>query len=129
MNPFKKEAGVHKFKKVFLIFTLLVFASNSHSTLPEDLINGDKFYEGREDINQAYQALALYEKHLDMTPNSTDALWRASMANYYVGHLLKEKKKRVDHYKKGINQGKLCNSLSNEKKVECLFWLATNNAL
>lgn len=111
------------------LLLILTFINSSFASLPGELQKGDAFYNEREDLSKAYQALALYEKHLDENPGSIEALWRASMANYYVGHLLKKEDKRINHYKKGVTQGKLCVDLAKNHKVECYFWLATNTAL
>jgi tetratricopeptide (TPR) repeat protein len=113
--------------KAFLSFLLML--NLTHASLPQDLINGDTYYKDRESLEKAYQALALYEKHLDSSPESSEGLWRASMANYYVGHLLKKDEQRIEHYRKGVKQGILCSDLTDNKKVECFFWQATNLAL
>ncbi|GEM_PF-2048440 len=117
------------FIQYILSFSLIINLANASTNLQKVLKDGDQFYDERESLDKAYQALALYEKYLDTHPDSIDALWRASMANYYVGHLLQEEKKRIERYKKGVKQGELCVKLSNNKVVECYFWLATNTAL
>lgn len=112
-----------------LISLVLILINLANASLPKDLITGDKLYAERENLEKAYQALSLYEKHLDLEPDSIEALWRASMANYYVGHLLSNDSKRIDHYRKGVKQGIQCAELTKDKKVECYFWQATNMAL
>lgn len=115
---------------LYSFFILITFIMNPPQLFASsDLKQGDLLYSKRAKIENAYQALSLYTKHLDREPSDVNALWRASMANYYIGHLLKKEEQRLSHYKKGIDQGKLCIAYSKKKLVECYFWLATNTAL
>lgn len=111
----------------FLTATPTLLASTSD--ISPDLLAGDELYQKRADIRYAYQALSLFEKHLDSAPKDPQALWRASMANYYTGHLIENQEQRVAHYKKGVAQGELCVRESNAQMVQCYFWLGTNTAL
>jgi tetratricopeptide (TPR) repeat protein len=74
-------------------------------------------------------ALENYEKFLTKNNNSIDALWRISMAHYYIGHVLKKSSNREKHFRLGVKTGKKCAELSKRQSVECIFWLATNTAL
>ncbi len=115
---------------LIILFTAVsFFVQNTFADLAPELIQGDQLYEKRENIDNAHQALYFYNKYLDKNPKDKEGLWRASMANYYVGHLIEGHRKRKGHYKAGIKQGNACLENSKEPIVECYFWLATNTAL
>lgn len=113
-----------------MIALLLLGSLYFNSGFADQLLrNGAELYEKREDINNVYKALNLFEKKLSKEPNSAEAHWRASMANYYIGNKLKDRKKRKKHFKKGIKHAKSCKKITKGKLVDCHFWLGTNIAL
>jgi len=118
------------FKRLSLLFILHFTSSVTLAEdLPAEIISADKLYELREDHASAFKALEIYDQYLKSNPNSVEALWRASMANYYVGHLEDDKEKRLDYHDKGVKQGKRCHKLADKSRVECIFWYATNKIL
>ena len=110
-----------------LIALLLLFPQFA---LGQNLIEqGAKLYDQRENMDNVYEALKLFEKHLEKDPNSAEANWRASMANYYIGHLIKGRRKRKRHFHLGIKYAEKCVEITQGKLVDCHFWLGTNVAL
>jgi tetratricopeptide (TPR) repeat protein len=123
---------------IFLLLTTYSFAEDTEiqKTFQEKnqsiLVTADHLYSEREDFNKAKKALQIFEQYNKDYPNSVEGLWRLSMGHYYIGHLLLGKKNRFnrkDHFRKGLEAGKKCESLSKKPKVECYFWQATNLAL
>lgn len=103
-----------------------LFLQLSYAT---DLEKGDQFYQQREELSNVYRAVKLYKNELSKNNNNIEALWRLSMAHYYIGHVLDSSNERINHYRKGIEYGKTCAQISKRKRVECIFWLGTNTAL
>ncbi|HAZ11973.1 MAG: hypothetical protein A2X86_07020 [Bdellovibrionales bacterium GWA2_49_15] len=116
---------------IFKIIFLLLLPSISITAFSQtsDLDLGDALYEKREQLENVYKAQGHFGKHLDANPNDVQGLWRASMVNYYIGHLLENEDKRIEHYKLGVGQGEACVTHSAKKLGQCYFWLATNTAL
>lgn len=112
----------------FLVLSQLIQNSHASSVL-EKITMGDKFYEERKDFKSAMRALELFNEALKESPNSVEALWRSSMANYYIGHLKESAEERLAFYKQGEKLGEKCMDISDKRKVECIFWTATNKIL
>ena len=109
-----------------LLLIVYLFFQVSYANLLDE---GDSFYKQRENIKNVEMALSLYNNFLSTNQNSSDALWRISMAYYYLGHKSKKGYVREKYFRKGVDTGNKCAVISKRKKVECIFWLATNTAL
>lgn len=100
--------------------------------MAQELVDGDKLYAQRKNFEKAKMALALFEDYHQKNPKDVEGLWRLSMGHYYVGHLLEGKKnrfRRKEHFRKGVEAGQDCEKYSPKPKVECFFWQGTNLAL
>ena len=96
------------------------------------LKKADALYAQRKKFEKAKKALLLFQEYNRENPNSVEGLWRLSMGNYYVGHLLEGRKNsfnRKKHFLEGLKAGKECELNAKKPKVECYFWQATNLAL
>ncbi len=95
---------------------------------PESLAAADQAYRERGDAARARQALSLYRKLAEKTPDS-DSLWRVSMACYFVGLRLTEdsdakEKLFAEGREAGLQAAKLAPDCA-----ACHFWAAVNIAL
>jgi tetratricopeptide (TPR) repeat protein len=94
-----------------------------------ELERADLLYQERANVIKAKEALTIYQKELLLKPDDKELLWRASMANYFVGHLETDRGIRKKHFKEGLRQAENCINVAAGKMVECFFWHATNLAL
>lgn len=110
----------------YLLLIAYLFFQVSYANL---LSEGDSLYKQRQEIQNVEKALDLYQNFLKKNKNSSDALWRISMTYYYLGHKSAKSSRREKYFRKGVDFGNKCAAISKRKKVECIFWLATNTAL
>lgn len=116
---------------IFFAFSQLCLGkelAESNPSPSSEIRLADSYYAMRGELSYAYLALAIYKKHLDQNPRSQATLWRLSMAHYYIGHLLTNKRQRKEYFSNGVKYGKKCVKDGNSPLVECYFWWATNAA-
>lgn len=112
---------------LLIVSFLSSFCINAQS---ENLLqDGAKLYEQRENIENVHKALELFNKKIELDSKSAEAHWRASMAHYYIGNILEDRKQRKKHFQKGVELAEKCKKLTKGKLVDCHFWLGTNVAL
>lgn len=115
--------------KFFIVLMLLCLNVHAEEGL---LQKGAQLYEQRADVQKVHEALALFQKQIELDPSSAEAHWRAAMAHYYIGHLIKGnqgRKQRKEHFQAGIDHATKCVELTKGNLVDCHFWLGTNVAL
>ncbi|MBF0299531.1 MAG: hypothetical protein HQK51_12470 [Oligoflexia bacterium] len=122
----------------FIFISLLIFllttpsyAKEKDLTLEKLLKNADEIYKKRKDFNQALLAMKSYQEILQKFPDNYEIYSRLAMNNYFVGHHTseKDKNKKSDYFKEGMEYSRKCVEISKEKSAECFFWLATNEIL
>lgn len=83
---------------IFVLFVMLMVPFTLSAVDSDELVaEGDNSFELRT-IDSTHQAIALYEKALEVDPSNYDACYRLARANAMVGEL--SKREQVDGWKK-----------------------------
>jgi len=85
---------------------------------------GDSLYKNRSGLKNASEALALYEKGIEVAPH-VEAYWKASRAAWWIGDHTATKKEKLKSFQKGIEYSKKGIALD-PNSVESHFWLGAN---
>lgn len=125
------------YRKTFLLIGLagIFIFLNETTSFPDSqaekskFAKADKAFLKRADRNSAFQALSLYKKIYNASPNDPEAAWRLSMACYFVGfNLLGDQNERKKIYAQGRDAGLAAVRISTGS-AEAHFWTAVNMAL
>lgn len=113
----------------FLIIFLICYQIPALADFNSRLTKYDQYFAKRNKLENVKKAVTGHEKLLELRPESIDLLWRLSMEYYFLGHKNKDQAQKIKYHTKGLNYGERCNKIAKGKRVECIFWQATNLAL
>jgi len=86
---------------------------------------GDRLYEGREDMAKARVAVATYRQAVTADYGNYDAAWKLARATFYVGDNTDNDDEAKDMFRAGIESGKSAVKLQGGRP-EGHFWLGAN---
>ena len=89
------------------------------------IAEGDRLYEGREDMAKARVAVAALRQAVTADYGNYDAAWKLSRASFYVGDHTDNDDEADDMFRTGIDAGKAAVKLQGGKP-EGHFWLGAN---
>jgi tetratricopeptide (TPR) repeat protein len=89
------------------------------------IAEGDRLYEGREDMAKARVAVATYRQAVTADYGNYDAAWKLARATFYVGDNTDNDNEAEDMFRAGIESGKSAVKLQGGKP-EGHFWLGAN---
>jgi tetratricopeptide (TPR) repeat protein len=115
--------------------TLLCVASSAWAADPAHVVpdtastiaQADRLYDDRSNVTKDLEALALYEKAIQATPDNASLYWKAARACWWAGTRSKGRSERLKLFDRGITFGKQAVEKKSDA-VEPHFWLGSNYA-
>jgi len=99
--------------------------SGDEKAAAEKILEGDRLYEGREDMARARVAVAALRQAGSADYGNYEAAWELSRACFYVGDHTENDTEAADMFRAGIDSGKAAVKLQGGKP-EGHFWLGAN---
>jgi Tfp pilus assembly protein PilF len=89
------------------------------------ITEGDRLYEGREDIAKARVSVATFRQAVTADYGNYDAAWKLARASYYVGDHTNNDDEAEEMFRAGVDAAKAAVKLQ-AGKPEGHFWLGAN---
>ncbi|HJX93160.1 MAG TPA: TRAP transporter TatT component family protein [Pyrinomonadaceae bacterium] len=99
--------------------------SGDEKTAVAKIAEGDRLYEGREDMAKARVAVAAYRQAVTADYGNYDAAWKLARATFFVGDNTDNDNEAEDMFRAGIESGKSAVRLQGGRP-EGHFWLGAN---
>jgi len=99
--------------------------SGDEKIAAEKIVEGDRLYDGREDMAKARVAVAALRQAVTADYGNYEAAWKLSRACFYVGDHTENDTEAADMFRNGIDSGKAAVKLQGGKP-EGHFWLGAN---